>query len=168
MKIEEVTVEDAKKLLEIYRPYIEKTAITFEVDVPSINEFEHRIKTISSKYPYLKLIDDNKIVGYAYANTFKERKAYQYDVEVSVYLDENKRGNGYGKALYDELENRLIKQGIKNVCACIAMPLKETEYLTEASYHFHLKMGYELIGRFKHCAYKFNEWFDMIWMGKQI
>ena len=73
MKIEDVSVDDAKRLLDIYSPYIKKTAITFEYDVPSLDEFESRIKTISSKYPYLKLIDNNEIVGYAYANLFKER-----------------------------------------------------------------------------------------------
>ena len=168
MKIEDVNIDDAKRLLDIYSPYIKKTAITFEYDVPSLEEFESRIKTISSKYPYLKLIDNDEIVGYAYANLFKERKAYQYDVEVSIYLDENKKGKGYGRALYEELEKRLIKQGYKNIYACIALPNKETKYLTKASYHFHKKMGFELIGRFKNCAYKFDERFDMIWMGKAI
>ena len=169
MKIEDVNVKDAKRLLEIYGPYVKNTAISFEYEVPSIEEFENRIKTISSKYPYIKIIDDeNKIVGYAYANSFKSREAYKYDVEVSIYLDSKQRGKGYGKALYEELEKRLKQMGIINVYACITMPMQKSKYSTEASYHFHLRQGFELVGTFKHCGYKFNEWFNMIWMAKEL
>lgn len=169
MKIEDVKVKDANRLLEIYGPYVKNTAITFEYDIPSIEEFENRIITISSKYPYIKIIDDdNNIVGYAYANYFKTREAYKYDVEVSIYLDQNQREKGYGKALYAELEKRLKQMGIINVYACITMPMKESKYSSKASYHFHLRQGFELVGTFKHCGYKFDEWFNMIWMAKEI
>lgn len=77
---------DADKLLEIYAPYVETTAITFEYEVPSVDEFRQRIENTLKKYPYIVAIKDDKIVGYAYAGTFKSRAAYDWDVELSVYL----------------------------------------------------------------------------------
>ncbi len=168
MIIEDVSIKDAKSLLEIYEPYVKNTAITFEYDVPSVEEFENRINTISSKYPYIKLICKDKIVGYAYADYFRTREAYKYDAEISIYLDQSQRGKGYGNVLYTELEKRLKQMGIINIYACITMPMKESEYSTEASYHFHLRQGFKLVGTFKHCGFKFDEWFNMIWMEKQI
>ena len=89
MKIEKVTVEDAEELLEIYAPYVENTAITFEYDVPSKDEFEERIKNISAKYPYIKAVHEGKIVGYAYAASFKDRRAYDWSVETTIYVKNN-------------------------------------------------------------------------------
>lgn len=77
---------DADRLLEIYAPYVENTAITFEYEVPSVDEFRQRIENTLKKYPYIVAIKDDKIVGYAYAGTFKSRAAYDWDVELSVYL----------------------------------------------------------------------------------
>ncbi len=168
MKIEDVKVKDANRLLEIYGPYVKNTAITFEYDVPSVEEFKDRINTISGKFPYIKLIENDVIVGYAYAHAFQTRDAYKYDVEVSIYLEKNQRGKGYGKLLYDELEKHLKKMGIINVYACITRPNKDSEYVSNASYNFHLRQGFRLVGTFKKCGYKFDEWFDMVWMEKQI
>ena len=114
MEIRKVTVDDAKELLDIYAPYVEQTAITFEYDVPSVGEFVERIKKISSKYPYIAAVEDGKIVGYAYASAFKERAAYQWAVETSIYVDMQKRQNGVGRLLYEALEQRLREQGILN------------------------------------------------------
>ena len=100
MKIEKVTVEDAEELLEIYAPYVENTAITFEYDVPSKDEFEERIKNISAKYPYIKAVHEGKIVGYAYAASFKDRRAYDWSVETTIYVKNNCKRMGIGKVLY--------------------------------------------------------------------
>ena len=87
MRIEAVSIEDAEELLEIYAPYVEKTAISFEYDIPSVDEFRNRIDDISAKYPYIKAVDeDGSIMGYAYANTFKGRAAYDWCVETTVYV----------------------------------------------------------------------------------
>ncbi len=168
MKIEDVNIKDASNLLKIYEPYVKNTAITFEYDVPTLKEFEDRIKTISSKFPYIKLIDNDETIGYAYAHAFQSREAYKFDVEVSIYLDENQRGKGYGKVLYTELLKRLKQMDIVNVYACITRPNKESKYVSDASYNFHLRCGFKLVGTFKKCGYKFDEWFDMVWMEKQI
>lgn len=167
--IESVTVNDAEELLSIYSYYVEKTAVSFEYEVPSKEEFENRIKNISSKYPYIKAVDENgRIVGYAYAGVFKGRKAYDHSVETTIYLDEAVRRKGYGTIIYDELENRLKKMGILNLYACIASTETEDEYLTNASKLFHGKKGYSLVGTFHKCGNKFNRWYDMVWMEKFI
>ncbi len=169
MKIEKVTLKDAKELLAIYAPYVEETAISFEYEVPSLEEFENRIKTISAKYPYLKAVtDEGEIIGYAYASSFHPRKAYQWSAEATVYIKQNVRRQGAGKALYEELEKELKKMGILNLNSCIAMPIGEDAHLTEDSYYFHKKMGFDLVGRFHYSGYKFDTWYDMIWMEKML
>jgi L-amino acid N-acyltransferase YncA len=92
MRIEKVTLEDAAELLSIYEPYVKDTAITFEYDVPTIEEFRNRIQNISSKYPYIKAVDKGEIVGYAYASAFKDRKAYDRAVETTVYVKQGRHG----------------------------------------------------------------------------
>ena len=86
MKIEKVSTADAEELLAIYAPYVEETAISFEYEVPSVDEFRNRIEQISAKYPYIKAVVDGKIAGYAYAAGFKDRKAYDWSVETTIYI----------------------------------------------------------------------------------
>jgi len=169
MRIEKATVEDASELLSIYAPYVRDTAITFEYDVPTLEEFKNRIIAISSKYPYIKAVDNGEILGYAYANTFKERKAYSWSVETTIYVKQGKHRKGTGTLLYNVLEKSLKNMGILNMNACIAIPVKEEDdHLTYVSYHFHEKMGFTLVGRFHNIGYKFNTWYDMVWMEKLI
>ena len=110
MKIEKVTVEDAEELLEIYAPYVENTAITFEYDVPSKDEFEERIKNISVKYPYIKAVHEGKIVGYAYAASFKDRRAYDWSVETTIYVKTS-------EVSIKEEKDETPKTGIENYTA---------------------------------------------------
>lgn len=168
MIIEYVTVEDALELLEIYRPYVENTAVSFEVEVPSEEEFAGRIRAISEKYPYIKAVENGKILGYAYAAAFKGRAAYDWAVETTIYIRQDLRHQGVGRALYETLESKLSEMGILNMNACIASTLSESEYLSNDSQYFHEKMGFEMVGRFHKCGSKFGKWFDMIWMEKQI
>jgi L-amino acid N-acyltransferase YncA len=168
MRIERVTAADAAELLAIYEPYVLYTAISFEHEVPTLEEFENRIITISSKYPFLKAVDNGEILGYAYANTFKNRKAYDWAVETTIYVKQDRRRMGAGKMLYNALETSLRNMGVLNMNACIAMPAKEDGRLTDASYHFHKSMGFTLVGRFHSVGYKFDTWYDMIWMEKHI
>lgn len=168
MKIETVSVADAGELLEIYRPYVEKTAITFEYDVPSLDEFSERIRTISAKYPYLKAVKNGEIIGYAYASSFKSRRAYDWSVESTIYIREDYRGKGIGKILYGELERILASMGILNMNACIAVPKAEDEHLTTDSIFFHEKLGFKEVGIFHDSGYKFSTWYDMTWMEKML
>ena len=168
LEIKDAQTKDAKELLNIYDYYVKNTAITFEIITPTVKEFKNRIKNIKKIYPYIVLKDDNKIVGYAYSNVFKGREAYKYSTEVTIYLDHNLKGKGYGKILYNELEKRLKEKGIKNLYACIASPNQVDKYLNNNSEEFHNHMGYKRIGLFTKCGYKFNTWYDMIWMEKII
>lgn len=161
MNIRIATSDDAKELLNIYKYYVENTAITFEYDVPSIEEFSERIKNTFKKYPYLIAENEDGIYGYAYASAFKSRQAYDWAVETSIYVKNGDSRHGVGTLLYNELEKYLKMQNIINVNACIAYPNEKSE-------EFHKKFGYKTIAHFTKCGYKFGKWHDMIWMEKFI
>ncbi len=166
--IRDAKVTDGARLLEIYKPYVEKTAITFEYEVPSLEEFTQRIEKVQTKYPYLVAELEGKIMGYAYVGQLKSRAAYGWSVETSIYVDGTQKQHGLGRKLYEALEEILSKQGVTNLYACIAYPVQEDEHLTYDSVCFHEKLGYKLNGHFHHCAYKFERWYDMVWMEKFI
>ena len=152
---------DAAALLSIYAPYVEKTAITFEYEVPTVQEFKNRITSTLKRYPYLAAIRDGRIIGYAYASQFKERAAYDWAVETSVYVSGDARRTGAGSLLYEALENYLRRQNVINVNACIAYP-------NPGSITFHEKYGYHTVGHFTKCGYKLGQWWDMVWMEKML
>lgn len=168
IKIRRATQDDAEALLKIYAPYVINTAISFETEAPSIEEFRNRIKNISERYPYIVAEENGKIFGYAYAGAFKTRRAYDWSVESTIYMSEDARGKGIGRLLYEALEKALVSMGITNMNACIAAPRGADDHLTEDSPRFHEAMGFKLVGRFHSCAYKFGKWYDMIWMEKVI
>ena len=159
---------DAPELLAIYAPYIENTAITFEYDIPSVEEFTGRIRHTLEKYPYLVAEKNSQILGYAYAGPFHERAAYDWAVETSIYVDRAKKHMGIGRLLHDALEQTLKAQGILNMNACIAYTPVPDEHLDNNSVAFHTHMGYRLVGEFYQCGYKFHTWYNMVWMEKQI
>lgn len=161
-------LEDAERLLEIYAYYVLDTAITFEYDVPSLSEFQHRMRETMKRYPYLVIEADEKILGYAYAGVFKGRAAYDWSCEMTVYLDRTAHGRGLGRKLYEALEAELREMGILNLYACIGYPEAEDEYLTRNSAEFHAHLGYTTVGKFHKCGYKFGRWYNMIWMEKII
>jgi phosphinothricin acetyltransferase len=164
------TPGDASAMLEIYRPYVEETAITFEVETPSVEDFERRIVRTLQKFPWIVLEDETgRIIGYAYANTFKGRAAYDWSVETSIYLDRNMRGHGLGHMLYNELEAILGRMGIRNLNACIACTDRPDDpCLTTGSVRFHEKFGYTIVGTFHNCGFKLGNWYSMVWMEKMI
>ena len=168
MNIRPAVKEDVKSLLEIYSYYVENTAITFEYKVPTEEEFQNRIETTIKKYPYLVAEENGKILGYSYAGPFKNRAAYDWAVETSIYIRKDNRQKGIGRALYTALEATLKAMNIVNMNACITFPQFEDQYLTKNSFFFHQKMNFTLVGEFTKCGYKFNRWYNMIWMEKLI
>ena len=160
--------DDAAELLEIYRPYVEETAITFEYVAPTVEEFQSRIEDTLKKYPYFVAECDGEIVGYTYASPFKERAAYAWSVETTIYVKADQKHRKIGTRLYEALEEALKKQGILNVNACIAYTDTEDEYLTNDSVYYHEKIGYKMVGEFHQCGYKFGRWYNMVWMEKMI
>lgn len=168
LSIRMASTADAKDILDIYIPYITDTAITFEYDIPSVNEFMNRIKQTLSRYPYLVAIEAGSIIGYAYASPFKARSAYDWAVETTIYLKSDCQGKGYGKTLYSALEDILKKQNILNLNACIAFATADDLHLNNTSFFFHSQLGYEKVAHFTKCGYKFGTWYDMIWMEKHL
>lgn len=168
MTIRKATTADAKRLLEIYAPYVEQTAITFEYEVPTVGDFASRIAEISATHPYLVAVDGDKTIGYAYARQFRSRAAYQWGVETSIYLDMAERHHGAGRLLYAELESELKKQGILNMNACITYLDHPDAQLPLGSVSFHKAMGFSLCAHFHKCGRKFGKWYDTIWMEKMI
>ncbi|MFZ2532220.1 MAG: N-acetyltransferase family protein [Streptococcus suis] len=161
IEIRNAQVEDAANLVAIYAPYVEKTAITFETQVPTVEDFKNRIKKTMKKFPYLVAIEEGQIVGYAYASTYYARAAYDWTVELSVYVQKEARGKGVGTLLYTALEEELTARGFKNFLACIALP-------NPASIALHEKRGYEQVAHFKKVGYKFGTWHDIVWLQKSL
>lgn len=168
IEIRIATIQDMEQVLDIYRYYVENTAITFEYEVPTLKEFKNRYFNITRRYPYIVAVEDNKIVGYAYASAFHSRAAYDWAVETTIYCRHTCRKKGIGKTLYTALENILKEQGILNLNACIAYPIQEDQFLTKNSVQFHQHLGYRWVGEFYQCGYKFNAWYNMVWMEKFI
>mgnify|MGYP003586816036 CR=1 FL=1 len=162
------TPSDAAQILEIYKLYVQKTAISFEYEVPSPEEFSERISNTLKKYPYIVAEQAGEILGYAYMGAFSGRAAYDWSAESSIYLKEGKKKLGLGARLYQAIEAIAKAQNILNLTACIAYPEVEDEYLTKNSVQFHEHLGYELVGRFHKCGYKFDRWYDIVWMQKLL
>lgn len=169
MKIRIAAAEDAESVQRIYAPYVEKTAVTFEYEVPGVEDFRQRIVNTLKEYPYLAAVEQERVIGYAYAGSFHSRAAYRHSAEVSIYLNEEWHKKGVGRQLYQELENRLMKQNVFVLYACVTITgNNDDENLTDGSVRFHEKMGYKIVGRHNMCGYKFNKWYSIIWMEKQI
>lgn len=157
--IRPVTADDAAELVSIYAPYVLETAVTYEYEVPSVEEFRGRIENTTKNYPYLAAMEDGIILGYAYASSFHPRAAFQWSAEATVYLRKEAHGRGIGRRLYEELEKILKKQNVQTVIALIADPNPE-------SVAFHEKLGYRIAGSLTNCAYKLGQWRGMYYMEK--
>lgn len=168
MILRDARSEDAEQLLAIYAPYVARTAISFELVVPEVDEFRARIVSTQANYPYLVAEEEGVILGYAYAGVFKARAAYSHCVETTVYVREDSHGRGIGRMLYKALECRLRQQGIRNLNACITWIDEPDEYLTHASPKFHERLGFKQVAHFHRCGHKFGRWYDMIWMEKLL
>ncbi len=159
MNIRFVTIEDAKKIVEIYNYFVSKTTVTFDYYPLSIKEMENKINTITKSYPFLVVEEDNQIIGYAYGSRFREKTAYDWAVETTVYLDHEKCKKGYGTHIYRQLLEDLKIQGYVVIYACVTIP-------NIASDIMHQKLGFEKIGIFKASGYKFEKWQDICWYQK--
>lgn len=161
IEIRSVRPSDVEELVAIYAPYVEETVITFETQVPTATEFADRIEKILEKFPYLVAEEEGRILGYAYASTYYPRAAYDWTVELSIYISQKARGQGIGNLLYSHLEKELIARGFKNFLACISLP-------NPASLALHKKMGYKQVAHLKKVGYKFGNWHDVVWLQKSL
>lgn len=147
---------DASSVLDIYKPYVLGTAITFEYNVPTLEEYLERIKVNTSEYPWLVCIQNEKIIGYAYASKFRYKTAYQWSPESTIYLSPEVHGKGIASVLYRTLFAILNLQGYFNVYAGVAIPNPKSESL-------HLALGFKEIGVFQNIGYKLGKWHDTRW-----
>lgn len=160
--------EDTKELLKIYAYYVTDTAISFETEVPSEEEFKLRIEEVLKSYPFIVACKDDEILGYAYLHSFVGRKAYELSAETTIYLNPDKKKMGIGKKLYSVLEDIAKAQNITNLYSCIGYVDKEDEYLNNNSAQFHEHIGFRMVGKFENCGHKFGRWYHMVWMEKII
>ena len=152
---------DAAAILAIYAPYIEKTAVTFETQVPSQESFAQRVADIAKEFPYLLLEAGGELIGYAYAHRQAERAAFGWNAELSIYLKEGFTGKGLGRPLYTLLEELLAMQGYVNFYGVITGS-------NAGSIAMHEKMGYRIVGRHVRTGWKFGQWHDTVWLHKRV
>lgn len=151
---------DIPALLHIYAQYIQ-TPVTFECVLPAEREFAARAAGISAVYPYLVWEEQGQIAGYAYAHRQMEREAYQWNAELSIYMDPAYTSRGIGKKLYAALMEILALQGVKTVYGGVTLPNERSERL-------HLGLGFRLLGTYHNTGYKCGAWHDVSWFEKQI
>lgn len=160
--LRKATVADADEIVAIYAPYVAETTISFEKEVPKVEEFAKRITSTLQNYPYYVAEDDKQnILGFAYAGAYNTRVCYNLTAEISVYVKQYVAYKGIGTALYQALENQLKKQHVVNVLSIITAGNRQSE-------KFHQKHGFKRVGYFPHIGYKFGAWCDVIWMQKTL
>lgn len=161
MAIRMATAQDVPRILEIYSPYIENTAISFEYEVPTLAAFTQRFLKITEQFPWLVWEEDGEVLGYAYGSRPFERAAYQWSAAASIYLCPEACGKGIGRQLYAALEQLLQKQGYRKVYAIITTA-------NEDSAAFHRAVGYRQVATMPDCGYKFGKWYGTVWMEKDL
>ena len=149
------SVSDAESLLAIYTPYVTDTCISFEDVVPSVSEFESRIQNTLPNFPYIVCEVDKKIVGYAYAHSYRSRAAYNWGAELSIYVDKDSHHSGIGTALYTALIELLRLMNFQTVYGIVTYPNPKSEKL-------HEKMGFQNCGIMPKCGYKMNQWVGIV------
>jgi L-amino acid N-acyltransferase YncA len=156
VQIRLATEKDAGGILAIYAPYIEQTSFTFETETPSVEAFAERIKSYLQNWPWLVCEINGLIAGYAYATRYRERTAYQWCTESSIYIHDDFQKKNIGFALYNGLFKILEKQGFRNVYAVINLP-------NEKSVAFHEKCGFKYFATYEKVGYKLGKWKNVGW-----
>jgi phosphinothricin acetyltransferase len=159
MRVRDATDQDGAACAAVYAPYVTDTTVTFEDEPPSAAEMGRRI---AAAHAWVVLEDDDGgVVGYAYAGPYKERAAYRWTAEVSVYLEQGRRRSGSGRLLYEALFERLAERGFRTLVAGMTLP-------NEASEGLHRAMGFEPIGTFRRVGWKHGAWRDVAWAQRSL
>lgn len=162
MLIRGATPEDAEAVQAIYAPVVRDTTISFELDVPTVDEMRARILATTVSHPWLVGVDEaGQIVGYVYAGRHRERAAYRWSVDVTAYVHDGHRGQGVGKALYGRLFELLTETGYCQAFAGIALP-------NAASVALHESVGFVPIGVYRNVGFKHGAWRDVAWWQKEL
>ena len=152
---------DGEALAGIYRPAVADRATSFEIDPPDAAEMARRVTSLLERYPWLVCVNDEQVIGYAYASRHRERAAYQWAVEVSAYVREGAHRTGVGRRLYESLFRVLAVQGYQRAFAGITLP-------NEASVGFHTAFGFTPVGVYHRIGWKFGAWHDVLWLERAV
>ncbi|SDT32161.1 GNAT family N-acetyltransferase [Microlunatus soli] len=157
--IRPAATDDLERIAAIYAPYVTDTVITFEIEVPSAQEWRQRFAAITeSGLPFLVATLDDQVVGFAYAGPYRSRPAYRQTAEDSIYLAPESRGLGIGGRLLDELIVRTRAVGIRELVAVIA------DADNPASPALHARRGFVEVGRLTGVGHKHDRWVDTLLM----
>jgi L-amino acid N-acyltransferase YncA len=160
MHVRDATAADAEACAAIYAPYVTDTAITFELEVPTAAAMAERIERAVQTHAWL-VAEADGIVGYAYGGPYKERAAYRWSCEVSVYVDRGRQRTGAGRALYEALLARLAARGYRMAVAGMTLP-------NDASVGLHRALGFEPVGTYRRIGYKHGAWHDVAWTQRPL
>ena len=149
-------LRDAAEIAEIYRPAVVSAPISFELEPPDSQEFEHRIEKTLAGHPWLVCENEDRVAGYAYASRHRERAAYQWCVDTSVYVHSNFHRRGVGQALYTSLLRILVAQGFYTAYAGITLP-------NPGSVGLHESVGFKPLCVYRNVGYKLGSWYDVGW-----
>ena len=161
LAVRDATSDDGAACAEVYAPYVTDTAITFEYEPPTAAEMAARIAKAQQAHAWLVLENGGRVVGYAYGGPHKERAAYRWACEVSVYLEVGRRRSGAGRALYEALLARLAARGFRTAVAGITLPNPASEGL-------HRAMGFDPVGVYRAIGWKHGRWHDVAWTQKAL
>ena len=161
MLIRPATPDDAADCLDVYGPFVDDTAVSFEQERPSQADYARRIERVSRTHAFLVAEERSKVVGFAYAGVHRERHAYRWATEVSVYLGPEHRGRGLGRALYEPLFALLQEQGYRMLLAGVTLP-------NPASVGLHQSLGFEDVGVYRRIGWKVGSWHDVMWLARQL
>jgi L-amino acid N-acyltransferase YncA len=159
--IRDATGDDAAACAAIYAPYVAGTTVSFEDEPPCAEEIGRRIANARQTHAWLVLEEDGEVVGYAYAAPVKQRAAYRWSCEVSVYLAQGRAGSGRGRALYEALFSRLAERGYRQAIAGMTLP-------NEPSAGLHRALGFEPIGVQRRIGWKHGAWRDVAWLQRPL
>ncbi|MBQ8556704.1 MAG: N-acetyltransferase [Clostridia bacterium] len=159
MLLRPAVLADAPAIAGIYAHYVRSTVITFATEAPKAEDFAHKIA--DPRYPFLVAEDAGAVVGFVYAASFREKEAYRWDVELTIYLTPGLEGRGTGRALLEACLRILTAQGYLNAYSCITLP-------NGRSVGLHEKCGFTNLGVFPKTGYKLGQWCDVVWMARQL
>jgi len=154
--IRAATEQDAASIQQIYAPFCLNSAVSFEVQPPTVQEIQQRLQNITVQYPWLVCEAVGQVVGYAYACAHRERAAYRWAVDVAVYIAEGRRRSGVGRSLYTSLFKILVLQGYYKAYAGVTLP-------NPGSVGLHEAMGFTPVGTYRGVGYKSGAWRDVGW-----
>lgn len=160
-RVRDAGPQDAATCLEIYRPYVENSAVSWELEVPTVEEMADRIATVNETHAWLILERDGQTIGFANGHALWSLPSYRWSTQTGLYIDSGHQRRGGGRMLYRQLLDRLGERGYRRAFAGITQP-------NEASNAFHRSMGFQDAGLYRRVEWKLGRWHDVAWMQRDL